>query len=183
LSLDDPLGKWLPQYPAWKDVTIRRLLNMTSGIPNYSETETISRAWIDDPTRDFSAEQLADIAYPHGTNDLPAITGYHYSNTNYVLAGMIAAQATGRSFRDLVHEMVIDATGLASTFYENGSYPPAVINRLAHGYFNNPACADYQPNCKASWNLPLIGRDVRETSTSWAQAAGGAIASARDVDR
>jgi D-alanyl-D-alanine carboxypeptidase len=183
LSLDDPLDKWLPQYPGWKAVTVRRLLNMTSGIPNYSETETISRAWIDDPTRDFRAEQLVDIAYPHGTNDLPASTGYHYSNTNYVLAGMIAAQATGRSFRDLVHEMVIDATGLASTFYENGSYPPAVINRLAHGYFNNPACADYQPNCKASWNLPLIGRDVRETSTSWAQAAGGAIASARDVDR
>ncbi len=40
LSLDDTIGRWLPQYPAWKDVSLRRLLNMTSGIPNYSETET-----------------------------------------------------------------------------------------------------------------------------------------------
>ncbi len=96
---------------------------------------------------------------------------------------MIAARASGRTFRDLVHEMVIDATGLDSTFYENGAYPPSVIDRLAHGYFDNPACADYQPNCKVSWNARLMGRDVRETSTSWAQAAGGAIASARDVDR
>ena len=36
LSIDDTVGKWLPQYPAWGDVSIRRLLDMTSGIPNYS---------------------------------------------------------------------------------------------------------------------------------------------------
>jgi D-alanyl-D-alanine carboxypeptidase len=183
LSIHDTVGKWLPQYPAWKDVSIRRLLNMTSGIPNYSETETISRIWVSDPTRALTADELIKVAYPSGANDLPVTTGYHYSNTNYVLAGMIAAKAGGQSFRDLVHEMVIEALGLDSTFYEDGAYPAAVIDRLAHGYFNNPTCADYQPNCKESWNLPLMGRDVRGMSTSWAQAAGGAIASARDVDR
>jgi D-alanyl-D-alanine carboxypeptidase len=96
---------------------------------------------------------------------------------------MIAAKAAGRSYRDLVHEMVIDAFQLDSTFYENGAYPTAVTERLAHGYFNNPACADYQPDCKESWNLPMMGREVHDMTTSWAQAAGGAIASARDVDR
>jgi D-alanyl-D-alanine carboxypeptidase len=183
LSIDDTLGKWLPQYPAWKDVSIRRLLNMTSGIPNYSETEAISHAWVSDPTRQLTAEELVKIVYPTGTNDLPVSTGYHYSNTNYILAGMIAAKITGRPYRDLVHEKLIAAFGLDSTFYESGSYPAAVIDRLAHGYFDNPTCSDYQPNCKVSWNLPMMGRDVRGMSTSWAQAAGGAIASARDVDR
>ncbi len=183
LSIDDTLGKWLPQYPAWKDVTIRRLLNMTSGIPNYSETETISRDWVSDPARELSAEELVGIAYPTGADDLPATEGFSYSNTNYVLAGMIAAKAAGESYRDLVHEMVIEPFGLESTFYENGTYPKAVVARLAHGYFENPACADYQPNCKESWNLPMVGRDVRAMSASWAQAAGGAVASARDVNR
>ena len=55
---------------------------------------------------------------------------------------------------------------------------------MAHGYFENTACAEYQPpDCKETWNKPLIGQDVREDSTSWAQAAGGAISNARDVTR
>jgi D-alanyl-D-alanine carboxypeptidase len=78
---------------------------------------------------------------------------------------------------------VIEPQGLYSTFYEPGTYPESVIRRLSHGYFENAACADYQPNCKQSWNLPIIGRDMREVSISWTQAAGGAISSARDVDR
>jgi len=183
LSIDDTLGQWLPQYPAWKDVTIQRLLNMTSGIPNYSETEAMSRIWVNDPLRNLTAENLIELAYPTGSGELPKSSGYHYSNTNYVLSGMIAAKAAGRSYRDLVHQMIIEAVGLDSTFYENGAYPDAVTDRLAHGYFDNPACADYQPKCTQSWNHAMMGRDVRGMSTSWAQAAGGAIADARDVDR
>jgi D-alanyl-D-alanine carboxypeptidase len=138
---------------------------------------------VNQPTRNLTAEELVKIAYPTGSNDLPVSTGYHYSNTNYILAGMIAAKAAGRSYRDLVHDRIIQRFGLDSTFYENGTFPAAVIDRLAHGYFDNPACNDYQPNCKTPWNLPMMGRDVRRMSTSWAQAAGGAIANARDVDR
>ncbi|MBD9372366.1 beta-lactamase family protein [Rhizobium sp. ARZ01] len=60
LSIDDTVGKWLPQYPAWGNVSIRRLLDMTSGIPNYSETEFISRTWVVQPKRDLAAEELID---------------------------------------------------------------------------------------------------------------------------
>jgi len=183
LSLDDPLGRWLPEYPAWKDVTIRRLLNMTSGVPNYSETEWISRAWANEPMRAFTLKELVDAAYPSPTNQLPVTKGYHYSNTNYALAGMIAEKATGKSFRDLVDEMVIEPHGLNSTFYEASTYPESVVKRLSHGYFENEGCADYQPECKESWNAPLLGRDMRDGSVSWMQSAGGGVASARDVDR
>jgi D-alanyl-D-alanine carboxypeptidase len=184
LSIDDTVGRWLPEYPAWQDVSIRRLLNMTSGIPNYSETEAMSRLWVEEPQRDLSAEELVGIVYPTSSNRLPVTTGYHYSNTNYILASMIAERASGKPFRDLVHELVIEPFGLHSTFYESGTYPEAVVRRLAHGYFENPACTDYQPkDCAASWNLPLVGRDVRAMSSSWTQAAGGAISNPRDVNR
>ena len=97
---------------------------------------------------------------------------------------MIAAKAAGEPYAELVRELILEPQGLRSTFYAPGSYPAEVIARLAHGYFENTACAEYQPpDCRESWNEPLIGRDVREDSTSWAQAAGGAISNARDVTR
>lgn len=183
LSINDTLGKWLQEYPAWKDVTIRRLLNMTSGIPNYSETEWMSEAWANEPMRAFSLKELADAAYPSDANRLPVSKGWFYSNTNYILAAMIAEKASGKSFRDLVHELVIEAQGLYSTFYEASIYPESVIKRLSHGYFENEACAAYQPQCKETWNAPIIGGDMRNCSVSWMQSAGGAVSSARDVDR
>ena len=64
LSLDDTISKWLPQYPAWSEVSIRRLLNMTSGIPNYSETEAMSRIWVAEPARDLTAEELVGARLP-----------------------------------------------------------------------------------------------------------------------
>jgi D-alanyl-D-alanine carboxypeptidase len=183
LSINDPLGKWLPEYRAWKDVTIRRLLNMTSGIPNYSKTEWISQVWAKEPMQALTLKELADAAYPSATNQLPVSKGYYYSNTNYVLAGMIAEKASGKSFRDLVHELVIKPHGLYATFYEASTYPESVIKRLSDGCFENEACAAYQPHCKETWNAPIIGRDMRQVSVSWMQPAGGAVSSARDVDR
>ena len=133
--------------------------------------------------RALTLKELADAAYPSATNQLPVSKGYYYSNTNYVLAGMIAEKASGKSFRDLVNELVIKPHGLYATFYEASTYPEPVIKRLSDGYFENEACADYQPHCKETWNAPIIGRDMRQVSVSWMQAAGGAVSSARDVDR
>ena len=184
LSLEDTVGRWLPEYPAWKEVSIQRLLNMSSGIPTYSETEAMSQTWAEEPNRTLSAQDLVKLAYPSATNNPAPTTGYHYSNTNYILAGMIAAKAAGKPYRDLVHELLIKPLGLNSTFYEDGPYPAEVIARLAHGYFENPACTDFQPkDCRVSWNQPILGRDMRTASTTWAQAAGGAISNARDVNR
>jgi len=103
---------------------------MTSGIPNYSETEWMSRAWANEPTRAFTLKELADAAYPSNANQLPVNKGYYYSNTNYILAAMIAEKAAGKSFSSLVHELVIEPHGLTSTFYEASSYPESVIKPL-----------------------------------------------------
>ncbi len=97
---------------------------MTSGIPNYSETETVSRAWLGEPAGDLTAEELIKIAYPTGGKDLPTSAGYHYSNTNSVLASMIPEKAAGRPYRDLVHETVIDATASGAHSTRTGPIHP-----------------------------------------------------------
>jgi D-alanyl-D-alanine carboxypeptidase len=143
----------------------------------------MSRAWADEPMRAFTLKELVDAAYPSPSNQLPVTKGYHYSNTNFILAAMIAEKAAGKSIRDLVHEMVIEPQGLTSTFYEASTYPESVTKRMSHGYFENEACAEYQPDCKETWNAPIIGTDWRDKSVSWMQSTGGAVSSARDVDR
>ena len=169
LSINDTLGKWLPQYPRWRGVTIKRLLNMTSGIANYSDLDPMLAAYAADPHRYFSARKL--VSYAVGA---PATTGYHYSNTNYVLAEMVIEKATGHSYRHEVRTRVIDRLGLEDLWYRTDVYPHSVTAREPAGYYFN----DQPPVL-----LGLKGRDVSRDSLSWARGAGGIIATTGDMIR
>lgn len=183
LDIDQTVGDWLPQYSAWKDVTIKRLLNMTSGLPTYSESIPLSRLWVEDPNRHYTPEDLVAFAYPSETVHLPPNSGYFYSNTNYVLAGMIAEKAGGKSYKELLEEKLFKPAGLHETYYQPVAYPSEIIARMASGYFNNPDCGLYEPDCKEATLAPMIGRDMREADVSWAGAAGGIVSTPRDLAR
>jgi D-alanyl-D-alanine carboxypeptidase len=183
LTIDDTVGDWLPLYPAWKDVTIRDLLHMTSGIPTYSESLPLSRLWVTDPNRHYTLQELIDYAYPSDTVDLPPNEGYFYSNTNYILAGMIAEKASGMSYKDALEEKLFKPAGLTDMFYEPMEYPDSVLDRMASGYFNNPDCGLYEPDCTEAVLAPMIGRDVRTTDVSWGGPAGGIVGSPRQLAR
>ncbi len=64
LSISDTVGKWLPQYPAWKNITIRRLLNMTSGIPTYDNDPAFQRRWAADPYHHYTPAEFVASVYP-----------------------------------------------------------------------------------------------------------------------
>lgn len=183
LDIDQTVGDWLPLYPAWKDVKIRDLLHMTSGIPTYSENLVLSRLWVDDPDRHYTLQELIGYAYPSETVNLPSTDGYFYSNTNYILAGLIAEKATGKSYKELLEEKLFAPAGLTDTYYEPVAYPSAVTDRMASGYFNNAECGLYEPDCEEAVLAPMIGRDVRLTDVSWGGPAGGAVSSPRQLSR
>jgi D-alanyl-D-alanine carboxypeptidase len=169
LSIDDPLGRWLPQYPQWADVSIRRLLNMTSGIPTYDQQPAFAVDYAAAPTTEFSAERLVD--YVAG---VPATSGYSYSNTNYVLAEMIVERVTGDSYRHELQTRLIEPLCLEDLYYRAHLYPRSVTSREPAGYFANTA-------------IPVpagfLGRDVSRDTLSWARGAGGIISTTGDMTR
>jgi D-alanyl-D-alanine carboxypeptidase len=174
LSIDDALGKWLPQYPSWKDVTIRRLLDMTSPIPGYDNQSSIATIMGNDPDHVFTPESLVAAAYPHDGEPKP-VSGWTYSNTNYILAQMIIEKASGKPYADIVRAL-FDQVGMKNTYYEQNRYPALITDRMVSGYFFN-----HDPDSKPL--APLLGHDVKNDSVSWMQAAGGIVSTMQDVSR
>ena len=178
LRLDDTIGRWLPQYPAWRDVTIRSLLNMTSPIPNYSETVEIGKIEAADIHHQFSDKDLIGFVDPANGHSFPPATGWFYSNTNYILAGLIIEAASGMNYEHALTTMILEPLGLKDTFYPDGPHPgPAALGsqiaRVPRALYMLQDCLDYQPKpCSVSTLAPLIGKDMRTQNMSWAGPAG-----------
>ena len=187
LKLDDTIGRWLPQYPAWKDVTIRSLLHMVSDIPNYSETVEIGEIEAADIHHQFSAKDLVGFVDPGNGKHFPPGAGWFYSNTNYILAGLIIEAASGMNYEQALTTMILKPLGLRDTFYADGPHPgPAaagpVMSRVPRALYLLQDCLMYQPEpCHLSTLAPLIGKDMRMQNRSWAGEAGAIISNPRDL--
>jgi D-alanyl-D-alanine carboxypeptidase len=167
LSIEDTVGRWLPQYPQWSGVTIRQLLNMTSGIPTYEEQTAFLTTYTANPYTHFSKETLIEYAAAE-----PPTTGYSYSNTNYALAEMILEKVTGESYERLLYRRIITPLGLRDTHYRPNLYPAGVRARMPAGYFfmeGIPPLAS------------ILGDDVGRHTLSWARGAGGIVATIHDM--
>ncbi|WP_381802894.1 serine hydrolase domain-containing protein [Streptomyces niveus] len=164
LSLRDRLGKWLPQYPAWRDVTIKQLLSMTSGIPGYTEQSAFLEDFDADPSTHFTLERL--MSYVEGLPLGPA--KYEYSNTNYLLAQMIVERASHDTYSDQLAERIIEPLGLNDTCLPPHC-PPDTASRMATPYSTHSVLPKH-------FNKPLPPLGL-----SWAQGAGGLVSSLKDM--
>ena len=105
LGLDDPIQPWAPQVPNARHITVRELLNMSSGLYDYVE----DRYWVRQasaPTgqtlaRQWTPQQLVQVVVAHKPY-FPPGKGYHYSNTNFILLGLIVEQVTGQPVEDVL---------------------------------------------------------------------------------
>jgi CubicO group peptidase (beta-lactamase class C family) len=112
LALDDTLGRFLPHYPRWSRVTVRQLLNHTSGIPSY----TASARWRARIADDLAPDTLLAFV-ASDTFDFAPGTRFRYNNTGYFLLGRILERVTGTPYDRYVAERFFGPLGMGSASY------------------------------------------------------------------
>jgi D-alanyl-D-alanine carboxypeptidase len=95
LNLHDPVSKYVPGVPNGDKITIAQLLEMRSGLYNYTNDPIISETIDTDPAKVWTPAELLAIAFAHPPN-FPPGKEYEYSNTNYALLGLVAEKVDGR---------------------------------------------------------------------------------------
>ncbi|SHF01145.1 serine hydrolase domain-containing protein [Streptoalloteichus hindustanus] len=167
LALDDPLDRHLPgEVPHGDVITVRQVLNHTSGLYDYAHERDLSvNRWRGDarfrthhPKNLLAVAAARELYFPPGT-------GWHYSNTNYVVAGLLVERLTGRPYGSEVERRILRPLRLHHTSVPGAS--PRVPEPHAHGY----ALVD--------------GRDVdaTEMNVSLTWAAGEMISTTADLNR
>jgi D-alanyl-D-alanine carboxypeptidase len=131
LELGDTIGELLPALPpAWAEVTLGQLLQHTSGLPNYTASPAFQTALGADLKRRFTPIELIGFVATDPLEFAPG-TSYAYSNTDNVVAGLMAEAAAGRSYEGLLRSEVYNRLDLNSTTLPSGS---ALPRPFAHGY-------------------------------------------------
>ncbi|MFD7522807.1 serine hydrolase domain-containing protein [Paenibacillus chitinolyticus] len=133
ISLDDTVEKWLPGVVQGNGfdgnkVTIRQLLNHTSGIPDYLD-ESLKNSLLANPNQNFTAEQLIARALA-----MKPVTGFQYSNTNTALMGLIIQKVTGDTYAEQIKKRIIEPLKLKETFLPGNSAD--IPKKNARGYLN-----------------------------------------------
>jgi CubicO group peptidase (beta-lactamase class C family) len=113
INLDDDLSKYLPRFPLHgHHVTIRQLLNHTSGIHSYTSSPVWRPHWAEDLTPDSIVGFVANDSF-----DFAPGTAWRYDNTGYVLLGMVIERVTGEPYARYLDEQFFKPLGLRQTKY------------------------------------------------------------------
>jgi D-alanyl-D-alanine carboxypeptidase len=165
LSLDDKVDRWLPgMVPAGDGITLLQLLNHTSGLYNYTEDLPDAAGIVRDRFMHWDPLRAVSMATEHDPLFEPGAT-WSYSNTNYVLLGLVIEAATGHSYATEVEDRILRPLELRQTLVPGDDV--ALPEPHAHGYL--------------SVDGELV--DMAEFNASQAWSAGAIVSTASDLNR
>jgi len=127
LNVHDPISRYLPDLPTrWQAINIHQLLTHTSGIPNYTSSPEFGRMKRTGATPRQMIELVADkpLDFAPGMN-------WSYSNTGYILLGMIIERTSGLSYNEFLKKNILDPLGMINSGYDRAT---DIIKERASGY-------------------------------------------------
>jgi len=186
LSLDDPVSKYVPGVPNGDNITIAQLLEMRSGLYNYTNDPIISKTIDTDPAKVWTPAELLAIAFAHPAN-FPPGKEYEYNNTNYALLGLVAEKVEGNPLAQVMHDRLFGPQNMQDT-----ELPSSTVNTIpepySHGYLYGSSSValvgepPYSPEVQASARAgTLLPKDYTNVNHSNAAAAGGVISTGDDL--
>jgi len=151
LRLDDPVSTYQPEVPNGAHMTIRMLLNMTSGLFNYTDDADFGQTFLSNPYTAWKPNELVAVAFKHPPYFAPG-KGFHYSNTNTILLGMIIEQLTHLPAEQAFQHYIFGPLGMHET-----SLPPrsssAIPTPHAQGYMYGTDYTGQGPTLNVTdWN-------------------------------
>jgi D-alanyl-D-alanine carboxypeptidase len=169
LDLDGTVEQYLPGLVRGEGIdgngiTVRQLLQHTSGLPEYTQ---IALDFFELQHRYLEPRELLDIAFAQPALFAPG-TSWRYTNTNYVLAGLVVQKVTGRPISEEITRRVIKRAGLRHTYWP-GVGEQVIRGAHPHGY--TPADAE-QPHV-----------DISDMDPSWGWAAGQLVSTPSDINK
>ncbi|PEE27464.1 MULTISPECIES: serine hydrolase domain-containing protein [Bacillus cereus group] len=170
LNLDDSIEKWLPGVIQGNgydgnQITIRQILNHTSGIVEYARSKEID--FFTNTKKSFTPEELVKIGLSMPPEFAPG-KGWSYSNTGYVLLGILIEKVTGNSYAEEIENRIIEPLELSNTFLPgNSSVIPGT--KHARGYLQPDGASEL--------------KDVTYYNPSIGSSAGDMISTADDLNK
>ncbi|GII96126.1 serine hydrolase domain-containing protein [Sinosporangium siamense] len=183
LALTDPVDRWLPgKVPDGKAITLRMLLNHTSGLADYTEDAAVLPSILGKDRRRWTSAQLLAAGVKHPPLFAPG-TKWSYSNTNYAALGAVLERATGASLAGLVRDRIARPLGLRHTYLATDS-----TWRGPHARGYEPDAAHMPPAVPAAWRHLAGPRrhghvNVTGNNPAWGGAAGALVSTAQDWSR
>jgi D-alanyl-D-alanine carboxypeptidase len=156
LTLDDTLQQWEIDLPSASLITIRQLLNHTSGLADYQNNAAFTQLLAAQPDRVWTPQDLVAYAVELDPVGKPG-QSHAYSNANYILAAMIAEAATGTTYSEALHTHVLDPTGLRHVYVEGDedwAEPTATGYLAVSGGVPQDATGVYHPS--QTWSAGAV---------------------------
>jgi D-alanyl-D-alanine carboxypeptidase len=186
LRLSDPVSKYVPGAPNGDNITIAELLEMRSGLYNYTNAPELATSIDRDPTKVWTPQELLAMAFAHPPN-FPPGTDFEYNNTYYALLGLIAEKVDGRPLATAMQKRLFEPLGLQNTVLP-ASISNSISEPYSHGYLYGSSSValygtpPYSPEEKAAARAgTLQPTDYTGVNHSVAAAAGGVISTADDL--